>query len=47
MMNNTVERCAGKFDYNFSSNSNKNDAEKLSNLQLSRAVEHIMKLSSE
>ena len=36
MMDNTVERCAGKFDYNFSSNSNKNDAKKLSNLQLSR-----------
>ena len=47
MMNDTVERCAGKFDYNFSSNSNKNNAEKLSNLQLSRAVEHIIKLTSE
>ena len=37
MMDNTVERCAGKFDYNFRSNSNKNDAKKLPNFQLSRA----------
>ena len=46
-MNNTVERCAGMFGYNFSSNSNKNEVEKLSNLQLSRAVEHIIKLTGE
>ena len=47
MMNNTVERCSGKFGYNFSGNSNKNEVEKLSNLQLSRAVEHIIKLTGE
>ena len=46
-MDNTVERCAGKFDYNFSSNSNKNDAKNCQIFSYVELIEHIIKLTSE